>query len=515
MAAIQRVLIVGGGAAGWLTAAYLASALSRPPGRGIEISLVESPEIGILGVGEGTFPSIRGTLSAIGVSEAAFMQGANATFKQGVRFADWVRPKGTAGRAAYFHPFNAPSARPGGPELLPYWLQGDAGLDRPLAHAVTLQATVAEALRAPKRDQDGDWQGPMNYAYHFDATRFAGFLREEAQRRGVRHLQATVERVELDETGAVAQVHTRELGALSADLYIDCTGFRSALIGEALGAPFRDVSDVLFADRAVAIQVPYPREDTPVAPYTLSTAHAAGWTWDIGLTERRGVGYVYSSRHTDDAEAESVLRGYIGPDAEALSARQLRFRLGFRERQWIRNCVAVGLSGGFLDPLESSGIGLIEAAVYLIAHLFPFDGETEAVSRLFNRQMTARYSRIVDFLKLHYCLSRRPEPFWRDNADPGTIPDSLRDQLAMWRARPPHRLDFVTDLEMYPPSSWQFVLYGMEFATDPAGVAAAYRDHVAARREFDTLAQVARHALVDLPDHRAMVRRLHGARAAA
>jgi tryptophan halogenase len=512
---MERVLIVGGGTAGWLTAAYLASTLSRPPGRGIAISLVESPEIGILGVGEGTFPSIRGTLAAIGVSEAAFMQGANATFKQGVRFADWVRPKGQPGREAYFHPFNAISARPGGPELLPYWLQGDAGPDAPLASAATLQAAVAEAFRAPKRDQDGDWLGPMNYAFHFDATRFAGFLREEAKRRGVRHLLATVDRVELDATGAVDCVHTRELGPLSADLYIDCTGFRAALIGEALGAPFRDVSDTLFADRAVATQVPYPREDSPIAPYTLSTAHEAGWTWDIGLTERRGVGYVYSSGHTDDTGAEAVLRRYLGPDSDALSARQLRFRLGYRERPWIRNCVAVGLSGGFLEPLESSGIGMIEAAIYLIAHMFPFGGDLEPAARLFNSQMSARYSRVVDFLKLHYCLSQRPEPFWRDNADPATIPGSLRDQLAMWRTRPPHRLDFVTDLEMYPPSSWQFVLYGMEFQTDPAGLAPAYGDHAAARREFETLAEVARHALRDLPDHRALVMRKHGARAAA
>ncbi|MBW8812966.1 MAG: tryptophan 7-halogenase [Caulobacterales bacterium] len=514
MAAVKRVLIVGGGAAGWLTAAYLAATLTRHR-RDIEIRLVESPEIGILGVGEGTFPSIRGTLSAIGLSEAAFMQGANATFKQGVLFANWVRPKGAGGRDAYFHPFNAPSARPGGPELVPYWVTGAAGPERPLAQAVTLQATVAEAFRGPKRASDPDWVGPMNYAFHFDAVRFAAYLREEAKRLGVAHLQATVDRVELDETGAVAQVHTRELGPLGADLFVDCTGFRSALIGEALGAPFREVRDVLFADRAVAIQVPYPRPDSPIAPYTLSTAHEAGWTWDIGLTERRGVGYVYSSAHTDDGRAEAVLRDYIGPAAEPLSARQLRFRLGFRERQWIRNCVAVGLSGGFLEPLESSGIGMIEAAIYLIAHLFPHDGDMEPVARLFNSQMTARYARIVDFLKMHYCLSQRPEPFWRDNAAAASIPDSLADQLRMWRARPPHRLDFVADLEMYPPSSWQFVLYGMEFQTDPSGLAGGFGDTATARWEFDTLADVSRRALADLPDHRALVQSKHAERVAA
>ncbi|MDQ0464330.1 tryptophan halogenase [Caulobacter ginsengisoli] len=505
----RTVLIVGGGTAGWLTAAYLAKALNAASPEGVAITLIESPDIGILGVGEGTFPSIRGTLSAIGVNEARFLEASNATFKQGVRFNNWVRPKGTPGPDHYFHPFSLPSQRTAGLELLPYWLMGEAPEGVAFAEAVTMQKRVADASRGPKKLGDGDFLGPMNYAYHFDATRFAAFMREEAKALGVVHLQGKVERVDLDETGAIAGLATPEHGQLSADLYIDCSGFRAALIGAALGSPFKPLADHLFVDRALAIQVPYDRPDHPIASYTISTAHEAGWTWDIGLKERRGVGYVYSSRHTGDDRAEAVLRGYLGGAGSELPVRQLQFEVGYRERQWAKNCVAVGLSGGFLEPLESSGIGLIETAAYLIAHLFPFDGQMDRTAVLFNELMSKRYARVVDFLKLHYCLSQRTDSaFWTDNTNAASIPESLAAKLEMWRCRPPHRLDFVTDLEMYLPASWQFVLYGMEFKTDMSGARAGFTRTAAAREEFAMLPKVAARAVDDLPDHRDLVERL-------
>ncbi|HZV65485.1 MAG TPA: FAD-dependent oxidoreductase, partial [Telluria sp.] len=304
MRAVKQVLIVGGGTAGWLTAAFLAKTL----GAGVRIALVESREIGIIGVGEGTFPSIRGTLAALGIGEARFIRECHATFKQGIRFDHWVRPAGAPGHDHYFHPFSQPSQRQGGPELLPHWLAGAAGEGVSFARAATMQKRVADAARGPKRFHDNDFMGPMNYAYHFDAGRFATLLAEHARSLGVVHMVDTVERVALDGEGAIAAVHAREHGALTADLFIDCTGFRASLIGEALGSPFKRVDDVLFADRALALQLPYPAPDTPIPSYTISTAQEAGWTWDIGLQQRRGIGYVYSSRHTDDARAEQVLR---------------------------------------------------------------------------------------------------------------------------------------------------------------------------------------------------------------
>jgi tryptophan halogenase len=496
---VRDILIVGGGTAGWLTAAFLAKTLGTSAG-GVRVTLVESSEIGIIGVGEGTFPSIRGTLAAIGIPEARFIRECDATFKQGVRFAGWA-----TGDDHYFHPFNAPSQRPGAPELLPYWLLGGAG-GRAFAESVSMQKRVADASRAPKRAGDADFQGPMNYAYHFDAGKFAALLAAHAKSLGVAHVVATVERVELDEAGAIARVVTRERGALEAGLYVDCTGFRAALIGGALGVAQKRLADVLFVDRALAMQVPYPAADSPIPSYTISTAHEAGWTWDIGLHARRGIGYVYSSRHTDDARAEAVLRRYVGPAADGLAPRSLKLDVGYRETQWRANCVAIGLSAGFLEPLESSGIGLIEAAAYLVGYLFPADGNFAPAAKAFNTAMSARFERIVDFLKMHYALTRRTDSaFWRDNADPASWTPTLRDKLALWRARPPHRLDFLVDLEMYPPSSWQYVLYGMGYPTDLSHAQPAWPRMAEAKAEFATIAQVAERALADLPDHRALV----------
>ena len=505
MKSFHNVLIVGGGTAGWLTACFLARTLGAG-GEGVRITLVESPEIGIVGVGEGTFPSIRGTLAAIGIDEARFIRECQATFKQGIRFDHWVRPPGAPGSDHYFHPFSHPSQRPGGPELLPYWLRGAAGEGVPFAQAATMQKRVADLQRAPKRSSDPDFAGPMNYAYHFDAGSFARLLSEHGRSLGVQHVLGNVERVQLADDGAIACVHTREHGALAADLYVDCTGFRARLIGEALGSPLHKLDDMLFCDRALAIQVPYADPAAPIASYTISTAHEAGWTWDIGLQQRRGIGYVYSSGHTSDERAEQVLRDHIGPAAESLSARRLKLEVGYRETQWVKNCVAVGLSGGFLEPLEASGIGLIETAAYLVGYLFPFNGETEAVARTFNRLMRERYERVADFIKLHYCLTRRTDSaFWTDNADPRSIPPTLQDKLAMWRSRPPHRLDFVADVEMYPTSSWQYVLYGMEFATALHPSAGGGARRLDAEREFRTIAELSERAAADLPSHRALV----------
>jgi tryptophan halogenase len=511
MPALRKILIVGGGTAGWLTANYLARTLNAIAAQSIQIQLVESADIGILGVGEGTFPSIRGTLSAIGLDEARFLRGATATFKQGIKFVNWVRaPEAQAADSLqhdhYFHPFSLPSQRSDMPELLPYWLLGAAAPGAAFAEAVTMQKRVADSGRAPKRRGDAQYQGRLNYAYHFDAVHFAALLAEHGRSLGVRHCIATVENVELDEQGAIARVLTREAGALSADLYIDCSGFRAALIGKALGSAFRSAKDTLFVDRAVAIQVPYVRADAPIPSYTISTAHEAGWTWDIGLHTRRGVGYVYSTRHTDDTRAEQVLRDYIGAGADGLNARLLKFEAGFRPEQWCKNCVAVGLSAGFAEPLESTGIGLIEMGAYLIAHLLPADGDMTHVAKHFNQLMTTRYERIFDFIKMHYALSqRRDSQFWIDNVDAAGVPDALKDRLAMWRSRPPHRLDFVTDVEMFLPASWQFILYGMEFKTDLEPMRALYPRFDAARREFEMIRTMAAHAVADLPDHRALV----------
>ncbi|MBB6252369.1 tryptophan halogenase family protein [Nitrospirillum iridis] len=533
----RRIVIVGGGTAGWLTAAYLARTLRAGAPGGVDITLIESSDIGIIGVGEGTFPTIRSTLAAIGIDEARFLRESSATFKQGIHFVDWAETPApdasptqalgaVPGHSHYFHPFNFPH-QGNGPELLPYWLLGGAG-DAPFAEAVTLQKAVADASRAPKRPVDPPYHAPLNYAYHFDANRFAALLRTVAIELGVRHLVGTVDQVVLDGAGGVARLDTSDHGALTADLYIDCSGFRAEIIGRALNVPFKSCQDVLFNDRALALQVPYDQPDAPIPSYTVATAHEAGWTWDIGLNDRRGTGYVYSSRHSDDTRAEEVLRRYLGPAAQGREARLLKFHSGYRTAQWVGNCVAVGLSGGFFEPLESTGIMLIEVAAHMIAQFFPWgvqggvqrgaQGEDSArtaasmaaTARTYNALMGKRYERIVDFLKLHYCLSRRRDSaYWRDNADPATIPEALRDRLAQWAHRPPSRYDFVADHETFLPASYHYILYGMGFKTDLEPSRALYHRMDEARHEFRGLRAVTPQAVDSLPTHRALVEQVY------
>ena len=505
MAGRRHILIVGGGTAGWLAAAYLAKAL----GPAVRITLLESPDIGIIGVGEGTFPTIRDTLRFLGIEEARFVRDASATFKQGVRFTDWLHPPADGRHHSYFHPFEPPFYAEMA-SLVPYWLLQDEAARPAFAEAVTIQNRVAEAKRAPKQPGDGDFAGPLNYAYHFDAVRLAQILADRARQLGVEHLFGRLTDVVLDERGAIARLDT-DAGPLTADLFVDCTGFRAELIGRALGSPFRAVSDHLFTDRALTCKIPYDRPDAPIESYTVATAHEAGWIWDIGLAGARGIGCVYSSRHIDDDRAAAILAAHLGPAARDVNPRRIAFEAGYRERPWIGNCVAVGLSGGFLEPLESTGVVLIESAVGMIAELFPHQGPVDLSARRFNELMVARYARIVNFLKLHYCLSRRPEPFWRDNADPATIPEGLRELLAQWRYRPPSRFDFLLDVESFAFFNYQYILYGMGFCTDLAERRDDFPDTVEAERQFARIKAFGERATRDLPSHRALVEQLAAA----
>ena len=498
-------MIVGGGTAGWLTAASLAKAFGTGRPGAPSITVLESPEIGIIGVGEGTFPTIRQTLKNLGIEEALFMRESHATFKQGIRFDDWeVTP--TDGRHShYFHPFEPPYWGREELNLTPYWLLQDKATRKPFAQAVTFQKRIADARMGPKRIHQGGYAGPLNYAYHFDATRFAACLAKHARGLGVSHLEGNLTDVVLDDSGAISRIVTAEHGDMTADLYIDCTGFRSELLGKALGVPFQPIKEVLFTDRAVAMQVPDEGRDDPIASYTISTAHEAGWTWDIALDGRRGVGYVYSSDHSSDDRAEEVLRAYIGPRAEGLNARRIRFQAGYRTRHWVKNCVGVGLSAGFLEPLESTGVVLIESAINKIIEFFPHDGAIDASAASFNEMMVARYKTIIGFIKLHYCLSRREEPFWRDNAEPASIPTHLRNLLDLWRHRPPSRYDFIMDNESFAYFSYQYILYGMNYPTDYEAARAASPMLDRAEEIFVRVALFGEQAAKELIPHRQLL----------
>ncbi len=492
-----------------MTACYLAKVFGRPETGGIPITLIESPDIGTIGVGEGSFATIRTTLETLGIDEAIFLRESTATFKQGIRFVDWEKTPVTdaAGQLHhdhYFHPFDPPMFGEGA-GLLPYWLLQNPKTRVPFAEAVTFQKRVAEAKRAPKRIYEGHYAGPINYAYHFDSANLGKLLANHAKSLGVRHLEGRIADVQLAEDGSIAGVTSVEHGPLSADFYVDCTGFASLLIGKALKSPFTSVGHQLLTDRALAIQVPYDTPDAPIESYTVSTAHEAGWTWDIGLNTRRGIGYVYSSNHSSDDRAEEILRGYLGPKHKDVEPRLIKFDTGYREKQWIKNCVAVGLSGGFFEPLEATGIMMIEVAISMIVDLFANNGPLDASARVFNERLTQRNEKIVNFLKLHYCVTRRQEPFWRENADARTIPDELNELLEMWKYRPPSRFDFLDDIDTFSFFNYQYILYGMNFDTDYEAARGSFPAADAAEKAFARIRAFGERASQDLPAHRSLI----------
>jgi len=468
---VHNIVIVGGGTAGWLTAGVIAA---RHQGRikagTFSVTLIESPNVPIIGVGEGTWPTLRTTLEKMGVSETDLFRECDAAFKQGAKFAKWTTG---ATDDAYYHPLMLPQGFTQ-VNLAPHWLEKGAG--QTFCDAVTPQGALCDDGLAPKTITTPEYQAVANYAYHLDAGKFAPFLQKHCTAKlGVRHVLADVKKINQDEKGDVTSLTTEQAGEIAGHLFVDCTGFRSLLLGQTLGVAFKDCTDVLFCDAAMAVQVPYESENAPIPSQTISTGQSAGWTWDIGLPHRRGTGYVYSSRHISDEKAAEELLAYAGPMAKGLTPRKIPIRAGYRETFWKNNVVAVGLAAGFLEPLESSAIVLIELSAKLIAEQMPANREVmDIIAARFNDVNHYRWGRIIDFLKLHYVLTRRPEKFWQDNLDPATVPERLQNLLKLWKYQPPWFFDeFDRIEEVFPAASYQYVLYGMGFRTE---VAAADND---------------------------------------
>ncbi|MFD1033430.1 tryptophan halogenase family protein [Sphingomonas hankookensis] len=462
---IRRIVIVGGGTAGWLAACRIAAAADSHATDPLTVTLIESPHVSTIGVGEGTWPTMRGTLARIGIDEATFLRAADASFKQGSRFDGWRT--GTPDDS-YYHPFTAPADLPPG-DLLREWQHGSFA-----AHA-SAQPAVCDEHLAPRQRAMAPYAGALNYGYHLDAGKFAELLRDTAcTRLGVTHVRDHVTGIEAAANGDIATVVTRDSGAIAGDLFLDCTGHAALLIGGHYGVDSIDRTDILFNDRALAVQIPVA-PDSPIASQTNATAHDAGWIWDIGLPSRRGVGCVYASSFASDDDAAATLTDYLrrtAPDIDpaTLSFRQLRFRSAHRERFWQGNCLAIGLSAGFLEPLEASAIVTIELSLDALLDGFPADRRAmDLHARRFNALFRYRWDRIVDFLKLHYVLSERDEPYWRAHRVSASVPPALRDLLALWRTQPPSPADFAQANEIFPAASHQYVLYGMGMTPPPPG----------------------------------------------
>ena len=510
MRPVASIVIVGGGTAGWLTAAIVSARHKERIARGhLTVTLVESPNIPILGVGEGTWPSMRTTLQKAGVSETAFFRECDAAFKQGAKFARWTTGEDDD---FYYHPLQLPQGFTQ-LNLVPHWLEKRDQVS--FCDAVSTQGYICEANLAPKTIATPEYDGLVNYAYHLDASKFAVFMRKHCVATlGVRHVLAEVKQIEQSEDGDITAVVTDTAGSLAGDLFVDCTGFNSYLLGKTLGVPYRPCDDTLFCDTAMAVQVPYPEADSPVASHTISTAQSAGWIWDIGLPTRRGTGYVYSSRYIDDDAAERELRAYLGPAADGLSVRKIPIRGGHRERFWERNCVAIGVAAGFLEPLESSAIVLIELSARIVAEQLPACREVmDIVAKRFNETTLYRWGRIIDFLKLHYSLTkRRDTPFWRDNVEPAGIPDRLQELMELWRYQSPWMFDEFDRLEeIFPAASYQYVLYGMGYDTAYLADDLAASAQKAAKLMGDNV-RIAQQMRAELPRHRDLLRKIdqHG-----
>jgi len=502
---LHRVVVLGGGSAGWLVAGLLAA--EHPE---LQITLIESSDVPVIGVGEGTWPSMRDTLRRIGLSESDFIRRCQVSFKQGSRFDGWQRGGAGAQGDRYYHPFMLPIGH-GDLDLVSPWLATQA--ERPFADLVSPSVQVCEAGRAPKQVQTPDFGAVANYAYHFDAGLFGQLLREHAtERLGVRHLIDHVDAVHSHENGDIASLQTRAHGELPGDLFIDCSGLTARLIGQHFGVPLKSEREVLFNDAALPVQVPYARPDAPIAPCTIATAWAKGWIWDIGLPTRRGVGCVFSRAHASEDEARAALQAYLsatGAPEERPTPRLIQFDPGYREQFWVRNCVAIGLASGFIEPLEASALALVELSAQRLCVDLPMTrASMDAVARRFNDDFSYRWARVIDFLKLHYLLTERDDSdYWRAHRDPASWPARLRELLPLWRLREPARHDFGRIDEVFPAASYQYVLYGMGFRPAAAPPSAAKLQ--AAQACFDEAARQARRFVPALPSHRSLIDHIH------
>ena len=452
---VQSVLIVGGGSAGWITANLL-NAHCRRTGRDTRITLVESPDIPTIGVGEATVPTIRRTLNDIGLPEQDFLESTEATFKTLIRFEDWNLGE------TYDHPFDR-RPRPQSDAAAGVWT-AENGL--PFDRHFSVLTQLADFNIAPKSPRHPQYQASFPYAYHLDAIKLAARLSSFGQENGIQHRSGNVIDVAVSSEGLVTGVKTDRGDTLTADLYVDCSGFRSVLLGGALGVPVRSFEKHLLCDRAVTMRVPYDvHKPERILTYTKATARDAGWQWDINLQSRRGIGYVYSSKFLEDDAAETALRQYEGAHCETLEARHIRFSSGKREVSWKGNCVAVGLSDGFLEPLESSGLYLIEFAGLAIANMLAdFESAPQATMRYYNRITNDLYDEILGFLNLHYVISnRRDTAFWRAATSDEVIVDDLRDRLELWKRRGPGQFDFPGADRLFARDSYEFILHGMKY----------------------------------------------------
>ncbi len=456
----KEIVILGGGTAGWMAASLLHQAWKE---RGIRITLIESEEISIVGVGEGSTPSLQSFFRRLNIPESEWMPECNATYKCGISFPKWSTKPGFE---HYHHPFFSQIDLKTGPALVRNTYVRRCGGDVP-AHPDNffVSTELMKQKRSPKTQNSQPLD--LDYGYHFDSVLLGKFLKKRAIKLGVRHVIDTVGDVIQDSDGNIRTLHTQNNGEIKGDYFIDCSGFASVLIGKTLNVPFIDYQDYLFNDRAIAI--PAKIDNTkPIESETESCALSNGWAWKIPLANRYGYGYVYSSEHISNEDAEAELREYIGPGCKGMKARQLKWRVGFREKAWHKNVLAVGLSLGFIEPLEATALLQIQYNIdQFIAHFEAASTSSAGIEEhknMFNKKINAVIDGIKNYLVAHYRLNTRTDTdYWIANRDNTNISDSLKDILVSWD----QGLDFEATLTkhnaemVYLRPSWYCILAGM------------------------------------------------------
>lgn len=486
--AVRKIVIVGGGTAGWMTAA----ALSRLSAAGqAKVVLIESEAIGTVGVGEATIPHFVQFNKLLGIDEPTLLAEVQGTFKLGIHFVNW----GAQG-ASYFHPFGNYGYEFDGISFHHIWHQmRQSGDPRPL-HVFSPETMAAQSRKFARTGEDHPEDlPPINYAYHLDAGKYARFLRKHAEARGVERIEGRISNTALDsQTGFVTSVTTEDGRSIEGDLFVDCSGFRGLLIEQALETGYEDWTHWLPCDRAVAL--PSGRKGPPL-PYTRSTAWSAGWQWMVPLQNRNGNGHVYSSAHMSADEALEILLGNL--DGEPLAEpNHLRFVTGRRKKFWNKNVVAIGLAAGFMEPLESTSIHLIGTAVSKLLSVLSLDAITPVQEATFNRLTAKEYVRIRDFLILHYKVTNRTDSEFWNYCRTMTIPDTLEEKLELYRH---NGQVFREEDELFTETSWVAVMMGQGLMPDNCSPLAATFAVEGVKTEIGEIERSIRYLVQHMPPH--------------
>jgi len=485
---LKNIVIVGGGSAGWMTAAALSSMLSSHP---VSITLIESEQIGTVGVGEATIPDMINFNTMLGIDEAEFLKATNGTFKLGIEFIDWGR-KGES----YIHPFGTHGVDMQGIDFHQYWLHSKKGGNPTRLQDYSLCAVAAahEKFMLPDNNPRSILSH-MRYAYHIDATLYAKYLRGYAEKRGVVRKEGIVEDViQNANSGNISSVKMNDGSVIEGDFFFDCTGFRALLTEKILGVPFKDWSHWLPCDTAQTVAT---ERVGSLPPYTKATAKTAGWQWRIPTQHRTGNGHIYSSQYMKDEEALDILMD--GLDSQPLGEpRKIKFKTGCREKLWNKNCIAVGLSGGFLEPLESTSLFLIQMGISRFITLFPTANVSDVVRNEYNKQMQKEFDQVRDFIILHYYATERNDsPFW-NYCRTMSIPDSLKRKIDLFRAA--GRV-FRYDDELFSKPSWIAVCLGQNIFPEEYDPIVAGLSLEQVHHSLSSMREAMQRAATNMPSH--------------